>query len=281
MALNAHAIFDGDYAVLLPLTSPLPDAPGSADYALSIAWMRRATALLLGIWVVADLVQDERWLLRICWAIGLAGGSIALLGLLQKATGAEVPFWQSRNPGEQPVIFVFRKLLLSWQCRGLLEPGVAGRPRARFSLCDAAALIPFARALWVTLSLIMIVAVISNTSRMGQLIGVLIGLVLLAFFAGNSSAVWDTSNQDGGHRDRGRRGDIVDDHAGESSRSCLQALGKIPGEPGGRCPLGGGRGGDRCPADRGAARVWSGGVQCRLPVLQSVRHLAGWLALSA
>jgi hypothetical protein len=114
MALNAHAVLDTDYRILLPTTSPLPGAPGSVDYALSIAWMRRATALILGLWVVADLAQDERWLLRICWAIGLAGGSIALLGLLQKATGAEMTFWQSLDPHEPPVTTFFCDLLLPW-----------------------------------------------------------------------------------------------------------------------------------------------------------------------
>ncbi len=41
MALNSHAINDADYSIRLPL----PGAPGSADYVLSLAWMRRGTAL--------------------------------------------------------------------------------------------------------------------------------------------------------------------------------------------------------------------------------------------
>jgi hypothetical protein len=183
MALNAHAIADADYSVVLPLTSPLPGAPGSADYALSIAWMRRTTALLLGIWVVADLVQDERWLLRICWAIGLAGGSIALLGLLQKATGAEMIFWQSLDPGEPPVTTFFATYYYHGNAGAFLNLalptvlGLAFRYVTRPSN-------PAVRALWVTLSLIMLVAVISDTSRMGQFIAVLILLALLVVFAG-------------------------------------------------------------------------------------------------
>jgi len=183
MALNAHAIVDADYAILLPLTSPLPGAPGSADYALSIAWMRRATALLLGIWVVADLVQDERWLLRICWAIGLAGGSIALLGLLQKATGAEMIFWEALDPHEPPVGTFFATYYYHGNAGAYLNLalpatlGLAFRSVTRPSN-------PGVRALWVTLSLIMLVAVMSDTSRMGQFIAVLIVLALLGVFAG-------------------------------------------------------------------------------------------------
>jgi hypothetical protein len=43
MVLNAHALFDTDYSVFMPMTSPLPDAPGSVGYALSLATVRRAS----------------------------------------------------------------------------------------------------------------------------------------------------------------------------------------------------------------------------------------------
>jgi hypothetical protein len=183
MALNAHAMVDADYGVLLPLTSPLPAAPGSADYALSIAWMRRATALLLGIWVITDLVQDLRWLLRICWAIGLAGGSIALLGLLQKATGAEMIFWQSLEPGEPAVKTFFATYYYHGNAGAFLNlalPAILGLAFRYITRPSN----PGVRALWVTLSLIMIVAVISDTSRMGQFIAASITLALLVVFAG-------------------------------------------------------------------------------------------------
>ncbi len=51
-------ISDADYSIFLPLTSPLPNAPGSVDYFLSVAMMWRVTTLLGCVWVVADLVQD-------------------------------------------------------------------------------------------------------------------------------------------------------------------------------------------------------------------------------
>ena len=144
--------------------------------------MRRGTALLLGVWVVADLVQDERWLLRICWAIGLAGGSIALLGLLQKATGAEMPFWQPLD-GELAMSTFFASYYYHGNAGAFLNLALPAVFGLAFRYVTRRAN-PAARALWVTLSLIMVVAVISNTSRMGQFIGVLIALVLLGLFAG-------------------------------------------------------------------------------------------------
>ncbi len=183
MALNAHSICDADYDIFLPLTSPLPGAPGSVDYALSIASMRRVTVLLGLVWVMADLAQDERWLLRIWWAIGLAGGSIAVLGLLQKATGAGMIFWESLDRGEPPVSTFFGTYYYHGNAGAYLNLalpailGLAARSVTRPSN-------PGARALWLTLSLVMIVAVISDTSRMGQVIATVIVLTLVVFSAG-------------------------------------------------------------------------------------------------
>jgi hypothetical protein len=71
----------------VPLHNFAPPVAGSVDYPISAAWMIRG-ALLLGIILfVADLSQSNRWLLRLWYVIGLVGGSIAFLGLLQKATG--------------------------------------------------------------------------------------------------------------------------------------------------------------------------------------------------
>lgn len=178
MTANAHAVVDNDYAFFLPLTSPWPAAPGSSAYALSLYFMRRITLLLGTIWIVADLVQEPKWLLRLLWAIGLAGGSIALLGLVQKATGAQLPLWQAIEPGESPVTTFFATYYYHGNAGAYLNLilpavlGLAGRYLARPAN-------PGSRALWVALSLVTVVAVFSDTSRMGQAIAVLILLALL------------------------------------------------------------------------------------------------------
>ncbi|PYJ44893.1 MAG: hypothetical protein DME80_04670, partial [Verrucomicrobia bacterium] len=84
MVFNAKSIYDSDFFVFVPLRNFAPPLSGSVDYAISSAWMIRG-ALLLGVmWFVADLSQSDRWLLRLWYVIGVAGGSIAFLGLLQK-----------------------------------------------------------------------------------------------------------------------------------------------------------------------------------------------------
>ena len=75
-----------------------PSLAGSVDYAISSAWTIRGALLLGTILFVSDLSQSSRWLLRLWYVIGLVGGSIALLGLLQKATGAQMIFWKPAPP---------------------------------------------------------------------------------------------------------------------------------------------------------------------------------------
>lgn len=182
MALNAHGIWDTDHKVLLPLTPPLPKAPGSVDYALSIALMWRTTALLGCVWVAAGLAQNEKWLLRIWWAIGLAGASIALLGLVQKATGAALPFWETPERGEGGVGSFFASYYYHGNAGAFLNlalPAILGLAFRYVTRRDK----PFGRALWITLSLIALVAVVSNTSRMGQSIAIAIVLAVLLFTA--------------------------------------------------------------------------------------------------
>src|SRR5947207_1781839 len=105
MVLNAGAILDTDSSVFVAIPKFLPHAPGSVDYALSAAWMIRAALLSGTILFVADLSQDNRALLHLCYAIGFVAGSIALLGLLQKATGAPMIFWQSSPEGPIKTFF--------------------------------------------------------------------------------------------------------------------------------------------------------------------------------
>ncbi len=95
MAVNAKSIYDSDFYVFVPLRNFAPHLTGSVDYAISAAWILRGALLLFVILFVADLSQSNRWLLRLWYTIGLVAGSIAFLGLLQKATGAHMIFWQT------------------------------------------------------------------------------------------------------------------------------------------------------------------------------------------
>jgi O-antigen ligase len=173
MVFNAKSVYDSDFSVFVPLHNFAPPVTGSVDYPISATWMIRAALLLGTILFVADLSQSNRWLLRLWYVIGLVGGSIALLGLLQKATGAHMIFWQPPTPWPLRINTFFATyyyhgnagafLNLVWPLScGLIIRAFASRTH------------PWMRAIWATVFLITIAAVLANTSRMSQLIALLL-----------------------------------------------------------------------------------------------------------
>jgi O-antigen ligase/polysaccharide polymerase Wzy-like membrane protein len=185
MVFNAKAIYDSSYLVFVPLSHLATAMPGSIDYAISAAWMVRATLLLGVIWFVVELSRNPCWLLRLWWTIALAGGSIVMLGLLQKATGAEMIFWQpplERAPGTLLPTNFFATYYYHGNAGAFLNlmlPATAGLTLRVFTRPAQ----PFVRSIALALLVILIGAIFANTSRVSQLIGVILLLILLARFA--------------------------------------------------------------------------------------------------
>jgi hypothetical protein len=179
MVSNAKTIYDSSYLVFVPLSHFGIGKPGSIDYAISAAWMVRATTLLGVVFLVSDLSLRPAWLLRLWWTLALGGVSIALLGLLQKATNAEMIFWQPARMGDTRTFFAtyyyhanagaFLNLVLASTF------GLSLR-----SLTRATA--PIVRALSLGASLILFAAIVANTSRVAQLIAALLMISLLIGF---------------------------------------------------------------------------------------------------
>src|SRR6184192_417719 len=95
MTLNAHSIYDPEFGIFVAIDNFAPHAPGSVDYAISVAWMIRVALLIGAVVFVVDLSQDDKSLIQLWQVIAIAAGSISLLGLLQKATGAHAILWQT------------------------------------------------------------------------------------------------------------------------------------------------------------------------------------------
>ena len=175
MALNAKSIYDSDFYAFVPLWNLAPQLAGSVDYATSAAWMTRCTLLLCAVLFVADLSQSDRWLLRLWYTIGLVAGSIAFLGLLQKATGARMIFWQEAPPWGATTFFA------TYYYHGnagaylnLVWPLAAGLAVRAFTTSSR----PGMRALWMSVFILTLAAVVANTSRMAQLIALLLFIAL-------------------------------------------------------------------------------------------------------
>ena len=183
MTLNARSIYDSDFFLFISRRNILPSAPGSVDAAISAAWMLRATLLIGVTLMVIDLARDSVWLLRLWWTIAIAGGSIALLGLLQKATGAAMIFWGPPGPrGPYETFFAtYFYHANAGAYLNLVLPLILGQ--TVWVLMRPSS--PVIKAVSLTFALLIIGAVAANTSRMAQLVGaVLILLLLLGFLRG-------------------------------------------------------------------------------------------------
>ena len=177
MAVNAKSIYDSEFSLFVPLRNFAPFLTGSIDYANSAAWMLRGGLLLGATLLVCDLSQNSRWLLRLWYVIGLVGGSIAFLGLLQKATGAQMIFWQPPPPPEFGVTTFFATYFYHGNAGAFLNlvwPLSAGLVIRAFTSQSQ----PGMRALGTIIFIVTIAGVVANTSRMAQVVALLLLLVI-------------------------------------------------------------------------------------------------------
>jgi hypothetical protein len=179
MTVNAKSIYDSDFDVFVPVRNFAPHLVGSVDYAISAAWILRGALLLFAILFVVDLSQSNRWLLRLWYTIGLVAGSIAFLGLLQKATGARMIFWQTAPPWGATTFFAsFYYHGNAGAFLNLIWPLTAGLAIRAFSTrCH-----PATRAIWLSVFVLTIAGVLANTSRIAQLIALLLLIAICLRF---------------------------------------------------------------------------------------------------
>jgi hypothetical protein len=173
MVFNAKSVYDSDFSVFVPLHNFASPVTGSVDYPISAAWMIRGALLLGTILFVADLSQSKRWLLRLWYVIGLIGGSIAFLGLLQKATGTLMIFWLPPPPYPVRVTTFFATYFYHGNAGAFLNlvwPLSAGLVIRAFSNRSN----PGMRAVWTSVFLLIMAAVLANTSRMSQVLALLL-----------------------------------------------------------------------------------------------------------
>ena len=177
MVVNASAIYDSAFLTFVPLGRVASGLPGSVDRAISMAWMVRATLLLGVTCFVADLTRRPKWLLQLWWAIALTGGSIALLGLIQKASDAPMIFWElTSGPPVTTFFATYYYHANAGAYLNLVFPLTVGLA-ARLMVTPQP---PWVRAIALTMAIAVTVAILANTSRAAQGIGV--GLMILVGF---------------------------------------------------------------------------------------------------
>jgi len=182
MVFNAKSLYDSDFLVFVPLRNFAPPLTGSVDYAISAAWMIRGTLLLGTVLFIADVSQSNRWLLRLWYVIGLVGGSVAFLGLLQKATSAQMIFWQPPPAREDLRVSTFFATYYYHGNAGaflnLVWPLSAGLVIWAFSSRRRSGM----RAISIIILIVTIAGVLANTSRMAQIVALLVMVAICVQF---------------------------------------------------------------------------------------------------
>jgi len=93
VALNAQFRHDPKEGLFHPMWTWWEDGPGTVDGAVSVTMMWRVTALLGMLLYVGDLARRAVWRRRIRQTVILAGASVILFGIVQRALGAHAIFW--------------------------------------------------------------------------------------------------------------------------------------------------------------------------------------------
>ncbi len=188
MTLNARAIYDNELAMFVPLRNFASGLAGSIDQALSVAAMLRVSALLGALCLVADACRDPRWAMRFCTTTAAAGASVALLGLVQKATRAPMIFWRDVD---QPVTTFFGSFFYHGNAGAYLNLTLPLTLAFAFRAFQRRE--PLARMAWSSAAVMNVVAVFVNTSRAGHVIALGVLLVFGLAFLRKGIADWRVS----------------------------------------------------------------------------------------
>jgi len=97
MTWNAWQKFDEPTFTFALIPQWLPGWPGNVDSSWCGQAMLMISGLAVALWIVCDLSAHPTWRRRFAWTIALVGTSIAVLGLLQRATDAKEIFWGNAN----------------------------------------------------------------------------------------------------------------------------------------------------------------------------------------
>jgi len=178
MARNPRAIFDTDYVRFFPLAH---DAawPASLDARLTREKMRLVTGLFGAFCIACDLAQERRWQVRLATAIGVAGASVILYGLLLRLLNIRMILWRSDIPGN------------TWPFATYLYHGNAGAfINLVWPVAAAFAVLSFQRrtavvtkCFWVSAAAVTSAGVFVNASKASTAIGAGLLLVMICWAA--------------------------------------------------------------------------------------------------
>lgn len=178
MYFNAQSSLDDDYWEFVPLDQPFPGLPGSWDKAASLSKLMTIGAMSGAFLVASDMLSRPSWKPRLWRTIALAGGSIVVYGLVQKAFGAEWAFSMFHGQKIDPTFFgPFRYHANAGDYLNIVWPVLLilyiQSTRKRHAYAE--------QTLWSCLLVLALAACFVNTSKAAAFITG--GMLVAAFFA--------------------------------------------------------------------------------------------------
>lgn len=182
MTGNARGLMDPTMAIFAVVQPMAPSLPGAADGSLALSWTIRLSLMLGVILLVVEMARDHDWRLRLWYTLALAAGSIAALGVLQRAAAAPTILW------EDPAIRGDESYTKSFFATFYYHANAGAFLNLGFPIALALAMKSFARptsswlhALAVGNAVVFLLAILLNTSRAAQAIALLILVALVAW----------------------------------------------------------------------------------------------------
>jgi hypothetical protein len=170
MAWNAHFRHDAALHAFEPVAQAAWGLPGAIDGPWAWSATLRAAVMLFVLILVADLARDKTARRRLLLAMALSGASVMLLGLLQKASGAAMIFWQP-GPARSPFFGAYYYHGNAGSFINLTLPLIAA-----FALRSAER--GRGRTFWIPALLIAFASAVVNLSRAASFLSAGIALVL-------------------------------------------------------------------------------------------------------
>ncbi|MAS96531.1 MAG: hypothetical protein CMO55_25360 [Verrucomicrobiales bacterium] len=174
--VNAKYVHRSDTWAFAALPSAISWLPGTVDRATSMPVALHLGALLGAFLVLGDYCRSREVRWNLLAAVAIAGGMIALIGIAQKASGADSMLWVGPDRSGEVFFAAFRYhanaasfLNLSWPIALALV--IRSRERGETGV---------RLSIWFAVFLVTLVAVFVNTSKAGHILG-LLGIFVLGF----------------------------------------------------------------------------------------------------
>ncbi|MFA7343741.1 MAG: O-antigen ligase family protein [Terrimicrobiaceae bacterium] len=178
MAWNAWEKFDGATFTFAPVEQWLPGWPGAVDGEWCSQAMLAVSGLAVALWIVCDLAAHPAWRSRLLWTIAIAGASIAVLGLVQRMTGAHEIFWGNANVAGGTFFATYRYHANAGAFLNLVLPFVAVAVAWTFRGTGSS----LRRAFWPMALLLVGAAAFVNISRAAMAITLVLLVILAIWF---------------------------------------------------------------------------------------------------